>query len=317
MVSLGYILTILIEILLPFGLAIWFTRRFKTSWGLFGVGVLTFIGSQILHIPLVSYVLNPWLGSLQPQLPMGLWAVIVAVVLGLAAGLFEETARWVGYRLLKARAKTFGSALTLGAGHGGIESILIGIIILVYYVQILIFTNGWGQQLGIPDSTLTGWAPQVYSMLNAPWYAALIGAAERVFAIALHLSLSVMVWQAFVKRSWGWFAAAILWHAFVDAAAVLMSILGFSVLLVEGAVALTAIANVVFLVWFGRQQLEIEAEGDEDEEVVEGEAVEVVDAPKSELTAEAPAEETPQVEAKPKAKRKPRAPKPDAENKEE
>jgi uncharacterized membrane protein YhfC len=317
MVSLGYILTILIEILLPFGLAIWFTRRFKTSWGLFGVGVLTFIGSQILHIPLTSFVLNPWIGSLQAKLPFGLWAAIAAIVLGLAAGIFEESARWIGFRILKSRAKTFGSALTVGAGHGGIESILIGIIILVNYVIILIFTNGWGPGLGISQQTLQSWAPQVYSMLNVPWYAELISAAERIFAITLHLGLSVMVWQAVMKRSWGWFVAAVLWHAFVDAIAVVMSILGFSIWLTEAAVALTAIANVVFLIWYGKQQLEIEAEGEEDEELVEGEAVEVVEAPKAELTEEAPAEETPLAEAKPKAKRKPKAPKSDEESKEE
>ena len=38
-------------IILPVLLGFWLTRRFKLSWKLFLAGALTFIASQVLHIP--------------------------------------------------------------------------------------------------------------------------------------------------------------------------------------------------------------------------------------------------------------------------
>jgi hypothetical protein len=42
------------------------------------------------------------------------------------------------------------------------------------------------------------------------------GAVERVFAIMLHLSASLLVLQAITRRQWHWLVAGILWHAFID-----------------------------------------------------------------------------------------------------
>jgi hypothetical protein len=61
---------------------------------------------------------------------------------------------------------------------------------------------------------------QIEAYWAAPWYAALLGALERVFALCLHLSLSVMVLQVFTRRKWHWLGLAIGWHALVDGAAV-------------------------------------------------------------------------------------------------
>ena len=45
------VLNSLLMIGLGLGLGILLARRFGLSWGLYGVGALTFIGSQVLHIP--------------------------------------------------------------------------------------------------------------------------------------------------------------------------------------------------------------------------------------------------------------------------
>jgi uncharacterized membrane protein YhfC len=63
-------------ILLPIGAWIFFTRKFALSWKLVLAGGLTFIASQIPHIPLV-FALNPFLA--QNTL------IVQAIVLGLLA----------------------------------------------------------------------------------------------------------------------------------------------------------------------------------------------------------------------------------------
>ncbi|MHC1782120.1 MAG: YhfC family intramembrane metalloprotease [Anaerolineaceae bacterium] len=264
MLSFGFISAILIEILFPFALGIWFVRKFGASWKIFGVGVLTFIASQIIHLPLL-FGWDYAVPRLAASLPSTVMAIINAVVLGLAAGICEETARWVGFKLLKSRAKSVGSGLMAGAGHGGVESIIIGLMVLVNYVLFMIISSGKGDQFGLPMEMQMSMAQQMYAYISMPWYMPLIGAVERIFALALHLTLSIMVWQAFKNRSWGWFIGAVLWHTFVDGAAVIMSTYQFNLWLIEGVIGLMAASNIVFLVWFTRRQVEIEAEEAEEE----------------------------------------------------
>jgi len=264
MLSFGFISAILIEILLPFALGIWFVRKFGASWKIFGVGVLTFIASQIVHFPIL-YGLNFVMPGIAASLPATAVSLINALILGLAAGICEETARWVGFRLLKSRAKSVGASLMAGAGHGGVESIIIGLVVLVNYAVFMIVSSGKGEQFGLPLEMQMSMAQQMYAYASMPWWMPLIGALERVFAISLHLALSFMVWQAFKNRSWRWFIAAVLWHTFVDAAAVLMSTYQFNVLVLEGVIGLLAAANVVYLIWFVGRELDIEAEEAEEE----------------------------------------------------
>lgn len=299
MLSFGFILAILIELLVPFGLAIWFIRKFGTNWKLFGVGVLTFIASQIVHLPML-FGIDALNTSLLGKIPTVSFNIMNAVLLGLAAGICEETARWVGFKILKARASKFGASLTVGAGHGGIESIIIGISLLVNYALFMIISSGKGNQFGVPVEMQYSMAQQMFAYLSMPWFLPLIGAAERLFAITLHLALSVMVWQAFKNRSWGWFIGAVLWHAFIDGATVLMSTYQFNLWVIEGVVAVMAVANAFFIIWFGRRQFEIEAEESEETSLDEGEVVEGELLPASEA---APVEESAPVK-KPRKTRK-------------
>jgi uncharacterized membrane protein YhfC len=72
---------------------------------------------------------------------------------------------------------------------------------------------------------------------------ALMGFVERVFAICLHVSLSVMVLYAIVDGKPLWFWLALLWHAFVDAVAVYVG-QQVGILAVEGFVAVFAILSL-------------------------------------------------------------------------
>lgn len=45
----------------------------------------------------------------------------------LAAGIFEETARLIGFHLLKKSYPTFATSLAYGLGHGGIEMLIMSV----------------------------------------------------------------------------------------------------------------------------------------------------------------------------------------------
>ena len=64
-------------------------------------------------------------------------------------------------------------------------------------------------------------AASLSSIMDQPWYALLLGAVERVFAIITHLALSIMVLQVFLRRSLRWLFLAIGYHALFNAIAVI------------------------------------------------------------------------------------------------
>ena len=232
MINLAFILAILIEIGLPILLGFWFIRRYGTSWRLFFYGALAFLGSQVLHIPFLQLLTNLFSTGVLPAPPPAIQPIFNAVLLGLLAGLFEETARWIVYRLLRGRATSWGGALTLGAGHGGVESIVIGFLVLAGYISYLSGANA---------SAFAGMA----------WFDPLAGSVERINAILMHLTLSVMVMLAFLRGNGLWYVAAVLWHAAIDAVSAYLFGQGIvSAWALEGILVGFSVTNLILLYWF-------------------------------------------------------------------
>jgi uncharacterized membrane protein YhfC len=240
MIFFTFILSGILEILLPIVIMLWLKRRFKVSWKLFGVGMLTFIGSQVVHIPLLIGVRRLAEPFLPPYVITVTANLLNAIILGLLAGICEETARLVGYYYLKDRAKAYPAALALGDGHGGMEAILIGLSLLIQSILIL-----WVSKSGV---SMLGITPQnALAYTDAAWYVPLISLFERLTAMSIQIALSVMVWRAFTRRAWGWFAGAILYHAFIDALAVALVSFGYSIFLVEGILGVFMLINLGLL----------------------------------------------------------------------
>lgn len=153
MLSILYALDALLMIGMPIVLGAWLARKTRAPWRLFGIGTLTFIGSQVIHLPLnggltVLFRAMWPSASAQPQW----WHIpFNAIVLGLTAGLCEETARLIGYRWLARKAGAFAwrDALMLGAGHGGTEAIILGLLVAVTPVNMVIVRDMNLEQLGL------------------------------------------------------------------------------------------------------------------------------------------------------------------------
>lgn len=213
-------LTLLVQLPLMIGLPLvlgWqIHKRTKASYALWAFGALTFLASQIVHLPL-----NWALGMLGTPRAIGLWPLpALALAAGLSAGLCEEVARYVTVRLLlRGRPLGFADGLELGAGHGGIEAMILGFLSAVAFVFMLamVWFPGLAAHLGAPATTLRSAARHYWSMA---WTTPLVGGLERVSALAAHLGLNVLVVRAGVKRRIGWLGAAIAGHAALDAYAV-------------------------------------------------------------------------------------------------
>ena len=164
-----------------------------------------------------------------------------------AAGIFEETARLLGFKfLIRVREnESRDTGISYGLGHGGIEAVLIGGLTMISNLVVSIMLN-----LGALNSITAAMNSQqlaafnvgVSTLTQSASYIFLIPGIERAVALLLQVSLSLFVLKAVSERKWQYFLLAILLHAGVDFVAVMFQ-RGYiqSMLLMEGIVAILAV----------------------------------------------------------------------------
>ncbi|MFZ6029120.1 MAG: YhfC family glutamic-type intramembrane protease [Chloroflexota bacterium] len=213
LLTVTYSLNALLMMALGVGLGAWLIHRFGLSWRLYGIGALTFVLSQVGHIPFNALIL-PWLFQIgMPRPPVAAGILGVAIFAGLSSGLWEETARWVMYRWGVKEARSWREALVLGAGHGGIEAVIFGALAAWTFIQALALSGVADLSTVVPAERLPEIQTFMEAVWSASWPASLLGALERLLALPLHLALSVLVLQVFRRRQMRWWLFAVLWHA--------------------------------------------------------------------------------------------------------
>jgi uncharacterized membrane protein YhfC len=174
---------------------------------------------------------------------------------GLMAGLFEETGRLIAFRtVLRRGLGKDGNALMYGAGHGGLEAIvLVGLSYISNLVTAKLINSGNISAIteSLSGDTLAQTKEVIQTLVDTPPYQFLLGGLERIPAIALQIALSVLVWFAVKKKAQGLgrlFPIAILLHFLVDGVTVLLSATTLPVYVTEIVVLLMA-AAVCFYAW--------------------------------------------------------------------
>lgn len=227
-------------ILLPIIAGFYFTRRFHLSWKLLLAGGLTFIASQVLHIPLV-FALTSTFES---------WGVVAyALTLGVLAGLFEETARYILFKFILKKARTWDEGIYIGLGHGGIEAIIFGALAAIAFFNMLAYRYAdLSTMPGIPPEQLALAKQQVQAYWSTPPYLAILGFVERAFAMCLHVALSAMVMYGMASKKPIWFWLAVLWHTIVDASAVYL-VQHINLVSLEGIIGVFALVSLGIIFW--------------------------------------------------------------------
>ncbi len=237
-------------IAMPILLGIYLTEKFHTGWRLWFIGAATFILSQVLHIPFNIYILNPIIEKLQSSLQMVSPYLIAGILLGLSAGVFEECARYGMFRWWIKDNHTWRGAILAGAGHGGIEAIILGILVMLAFTNLMAYRNIDMSNLNLTLDQLATARLQIQSYWNAPWYATLLGAVERTFTIPFHIMASVVVLQVFTRRPghqmFRWLGLAIFLHALMDASAVVISN-QWGAFAAEAAFGILAILDIIII----------------------------------------------------------------------
>ena len=186
---------------------------------------------------------------------------LIYIIYGtLMAGIFEETARFISFNILKKKNhKGIITGLSYGIGHGGTEAVLIAGLAMIASIVFCIMINTGNAEL--ITGKLQGGALETMSALidtlktTAP-YMFLISGIERTFAIIIQVSLSVIVFYSVFNKGKIWlYPLAIILHAVIDIPAAVFQVkIIENVLVIEGIICLSAAALAALAVILHKKQ---------------------------------------------------------------
>jgi uncharacterized membrane protein YhfC len=138
-----------------------------------------------------------------------------------------------------------------GAGHGGFEAFYLlfasAITNLVFSVMIntgntaLITESLSGDKLAAMEQTLS-------TLISAKPLSLAAGVIERIPAVALQISFSVLVWFGAKNDKWYFYPIALIIHFVVDAVAGTLAMMKVNAVIIEASLYVLTAAVVVFAV---------------------------------------------------------------------
>lgn len=193
---LAFSIQMVLMVLFPISLAIFFKRRFHVSWVVFFIAAGFYLINLFVQLPFVF----AWY-ALFAKLP---WLTLALTTL--TYGVCEETMRYLSFRVGRVmRAnRTANGALMAGVGHGGTEAIIFAVGAAFSLLSALLMPQVL-KASGVSASVILG----------APWWTFVLGGVTRILAITVHLGFATLIMLAY-RRTWRFYPLAILLHFAVD-----------------------------------------------------------------------------------------------------
>ncbi len=210
----------------------------------------TFIGAGMFF--LFAIILERLLHMVMVPVVSG--NVVLYVVYGaVAAGVFEETARFLSFRFLMKNSRSAENAVSYGLGHGGFEALYILGLTALSALMMAASVNSMGvsefinSASGGSDAVAQQLMAQLAGFAQSSYSGAALAVFERIAAMTLHVSLSVLVMEAGMVKGRMWlYPAAIVIHALMDVPAVLYQCGAINIVVCEVIMAVfTAVWAVV------------------------------------------------------------------------
>ncbi len=147
------------------------------------------------------------------------WAFVLYGIM--MAGVFEECGRHIVFRYIMKKNRTRENAVLYGIGHGGSE--ILAVILpsmILYLVVAILFSRGNVEeamnQLKITEETAAAALPSVQAAAAFDYGMMAANVLERLFAMSLHIGLTVIVYYGVVNAKKGCLPLAILLHMLMD-----------------------------------------------------------------------------------------------------
>ncbi|MBR4235373.1 MAG: YhfC family intramembrane metalloprotease [Clostridia bacterium] len=137
------------------------------------------------------------------------------------AGVFEECGRHVVLKYVMKKNRTRENAVLYGIGHGGIEILAVLLPSMISYLVIAaLFSQGDAEHalrsLKITEETAAAALPSVQAAAAFDYGATAMNVIERLFALLLHIGLTVVVYYGVVNAKKAYLPTAVLLHMLMD-----------------------------------------------------------------------------------------------------
>jgi len=215
------IITVMIMIVIPVVFFVCWHRRHKNQINIrwFIAGALGFIVSARVLELLVHYFCiiadNPVSRFINGN-------TAAYVLYGITmAGVFEEGGRYVILKYILKQNRTRENAVLYGIGHGGIEILAVLLPTMVLYLVVaILFSTGDTEKalkiLNITEETAAAALPSVQAAAAFDYSMMALNVIERLMAMSMHISLTVIVYYGVVNSKKIWLPMAIVLHMLAD-----------------------------------------------------------------------------------------------------
>ena len=215
------IITVILMIAIPVVFFVYWHRKHKeqTSISYLIAGAVGFIVSaRILELGVHYFCIvqdNP-----VSRLINGSTAAYVLYGI-IMAGVFEECGRYIVLKYIMKKNHTRENAVLYGIGHGGIEILAIALPLMITYLTIAVLFSGGDVEnalssLKITEETAEAALPSVQAAAAFDYGMMTMNVMERLFAILIHIGLTVIVYYGVINAKRICLPAAILLHMLMD-----------------------------------------------------------------------------------------------------
>ena len=212
-------LTLIISIGLPVGLAIWVMKKFKPGFWAVASGMIVFVVMQlgfriwIIQLFGITDFGQEFIRNNQ---------ILYIILLSLSAGLVEEFGRLFAFGVMLKKRREFRHGLAYGIGHGGIEAVLLVGLSYVTNIIFAILINS-GALASLEEMIGEALQPTIDTMTGTASVMFLYAGIERIFAVCLHIALSILVLYGVRKRNVAYTFLAVLLHGAANFGAVMIA----------------------------------------------------------------------------------------------
>ena len=225
----GMVFSLVVSFALPIGLFVYAKKKLGAKTAPFFIGC----GVFFVMVLMLEAAIHRIVFQLAGEALTGS-VILYAVYGGLMAALFEETGRYIAMRFL-VKPLDFPNAFMYGAGHGGVEAMLLCGVASISNVASAVMINSGTMSAQL--ATLDAEKAADTAAWTTPSLTFFAGGVERIIAVVLHLSLSILVFQSIRKKAPMELVRAYMFHFVIDSLSVLLSAVA-SVWVVELVTAL-------------------------------------------------------------------------------
>lgn len=248
-----------IAIVVPIVIAIVWCRKKKEPFTTVLIGAAAFmLFAVMLEKTIQNILIIPGQMGL-PETPVSMFInarpFLLAFLLGLFPGAFEETGRLIAFKTLLRRRTWRETSISYGIGHGGVEVVFAVGISLIAYIALGFAINS-GEAIKEFEETL--------KEMDQPWMIEQMNSQmktitgfdltslctlliERVFAVLFHIGASILVFYACRDKKKFWlYPLAIVIHTLVDGVAALQIVQAVEIPSIAIEIIFIAVSIVTF-----------------------------------------------------------------------